>query len=79
MAVISLRLNQDEEKMINYLSNYYEQDKSSLIKYSLKELYEDIIDKQIIAEYEIKEKNGKAKFIDSTEIINMLQSQRNGT
>jgi len=79
MAVISLRLNQDEEKMINYLSNYYEQDKSSLIKYSLKELYEDIIDKQIIAEYEIKEKNGKSKFIDSTEIINMLQSQRNGT
>ena len=79
MAVISLRLNQDEEKMINYLSNYYEQDKSSLIKYSLKELYEDIIDKQIIAEYEIKEKNGKAEFIDSTEIINILQSQRNGT
>ena len=46
MAVISLRLNQNEEKMVNFLSNYYEQDKSSLIKYSLKELYEDIIDKQ---------------------------------
>jgi uncharacterized protein YeeX (DUF496 family) len=52
MAVISLRLNQKEEKMIDFLSDYYEQDRSSLIKYSLKELYEDIIDEQVINEYE---------------------------
>ena len=79
MAVISIRLNYDEEKMVNYLSDYYEQDKSSLIKYSLKELYEDIIDKQVITEYETKEKDGEVKFIDSIEIIKMLQNQRNGT
>jgi tRNA G46 methylase TrmB len=79
MAVISLRLNRNEESMVNFLSNYYEQDKSSLIKYSLKELYEDIIDKQIITEYEKKEKNGGIKFVDSNEIINTLQNQRNGT
>jgi hypothetical protein len=72
MAVISLRLNQPEEKMIDFLSNYYEQDKSSLIKYSLKELYEDIIDKRIISEYETMEKNEKINFIDSNEIINMI-------
>jgi hypothetical protein len=65
--------------MVDFLSNYYEQDKSSLIKYSLKELYEDIIDKQIITEYETKEKNGEVKFVDSNEIINMLQNQGNGT
>jgi len=59
MAVISLRLNQNEENMVKFLSKYYEQDKSSLIKYSLNELYEDIIDKGIITEYETKEKNGK--------------------
>ena len=73
MAVISLRLNRNEESMINFLSNYYEQDKSSLIKYSLKELYEDIIDKQVITDYETKEKNGETKFVDSNEIINMLK------
>jgi hypothetical protein len=65
--------------MVNFLSNYYEQDKSSLIKYSLKELYEDIIDKQIITEYETREKNGEMKFVDSNDIMNMLQNQRNGT
>jgi hypothetical protein len=70
MAVISLRLNRNEESMVDFLSNYYEQDKSSLIKYSLKELYEDIIDKQIITEYEAKEESSEVKFVDSNEILN---------
>ena len=79
MAVISLRLNKNEENMVNFLSDYYEQDKSSLIKYSLKELYEEIIDKQIIHEYEKKEKKGKVKFIDSDEIVKMLRNQKKNT
>jgi predicted DNA-binding protein len=69
MAVISLRLNQNEENMIKFLSEHFEQDKSSLIKYSLKELYEDIVDRQFINDFEKKEKNGKIKFINSNEII----------
>ena len=76
MALISLTLNQNEESMIDFLSEYYEQDKSSLIKYSIRELYEDITDKQAIAEYEAKEKNGGGKFIDSAEVLSMLQSQK---
>jgi len=78
MAIISLRLNRNEEDMVNFLTNYYEQDKSSLIKYSLKELYEDIIDKQIITEYETNEKSGEVKFIDSNDIKSMLQNKKNG-
>jgi len=77
MAVISLRLNKNEESMVNFLSNYYEQDKSSLIKYSLKELYEDIIDKKVITDYETREKKGETKFVDSNEIINMIKNQKN--
>jgi hypothetical protein len=79
MAIISLRLNQSEKNMVDFLSDYYEQDKSSLIKYSLKELYADIIDRQIIKEYEKKEKNGEINFIDSNEIMNMLENQTNGS
>ena len=74
MAIISLRLNKNEEEIVNFLSDYYEQDKSSLIKYSLKELYEDIIDKQIINEFETREKNEEIKFIDSKEIIKNIQN-----
>jgi hypothetical protein len=72
MAVISLRLNKNEENMVNFLSEYYEQDRSSLLKHSLKELYEDIIDKKVIGEYETREKNGEINFIDSNEIMNMI-------
>jgi hypothetical protein len=79
MAVVSLRLNKNEENMVNFLSDYYEQERSSLIKYSLKELYEDIIDRQIITEYEIEERNGNMNFIDSNEIIKMLESQKTST
>jgi len=77
MAVISLRLNQSEKNMVDFLSDYYEQDKSSLIKYSLKELYADIIDRQTINEYEKKEKNGAINFIDSNEIMHMIENQSN--
>jgi len=73
MALILLTLNQNEESMVDFLSEYYEQDKSSLIKYSIRELYEDIMDKQAVAEYETKEKNGGVKFIDSAEVLSMLQ------
>ena len=71
MAVISLRLNQNEEKMVNFLADYYEQDKSSLIKYSLKELYEDIIDKKVIDDFETKEKSGEISFVAPDEIIKL--------
>ena len=79
MAIISLRLNKNEEDMVNFLSDYFQFERSSLIKYSLKELYEDIIDKQIISEYEAKEKKGKIKFVDSEEIIKTIKNQRNVT
>jgi len=39
MAVISVRLNIEEEKIIDYLSSVYDEDKSTLIKHSLKEMY----------------------------------------
>jgi len=34
---------------------------------------EDIIDKEIINEFEAKEKKDEVKFIDSNEIINMIK------
>jgi len=69
MAVISIRLNSEEEKMISFLSDQYEKDKSSLIKFSLKEMYEDFIDKKVIDEFENKEKKRSVKYIKADEII----------
>ena len=72
MAVISVRLNTEEEKIIDYLSSVYDEDKSTLIKHSLKEMYEDIVDKKIIEDYEMKELKKKPRFISSEDIMKEL-------
>ena len=72
MAVISIRLNSEEEKMVSFLSNEYEKVKSSLIKYSLREMYEDFIDKKVIDDFEKKEKTKSILFINSEEILNQI-------
>jgi hypothetical protein len=72
MAVISVRLNTEEEKIIDYLSSVYDEDKSTLIKHSLKEMYEDIVDKKIVEDYEMKELKKKPRFISSGEIMKEL-------
>lgn len=55
MAVMSVRMNKEEEKIINYLSSYFEEEKSAIIKRSLQEMYEDIIDNKIIERFEKEE------------------------
>ncbi len=72
MAVISVRLNTEEEKMLDYLADYYEEDKSSLIKHSLKDLYEDIVDIKVIEAFESKEKKKKPEFASGSDIIEEL-------
>ncbi|MDR2577268.1 MAG: hypothetical protein LBC70_00450 [Chitinispirillales bacterium] len=68
MAVISLELTQAESDIVTFLTDYYERDEASLIKHSLKELYEDIIDKQIINEFERDEKVREVKFLTASQI-----------
>jgi len=72
MAVISVRLNAEEEKMVTFLSEEYDKDKSSLIKYSLKEMYDDYIDKEVIEKFEKKEKRNAPKFVSSEEILKLI-------
>jgi hypothetical protein len=72
MAVISIRLNKEEEKIMNYLATFYEEDKSTLIKHSIKDMYEDIIDNKVINEYEEKENKEKQIFISSEDILKEL-------
>lgn len=62
MGVTSVRFNTKEEKLLNFLKEYYNCDVSTLLKKSLWDLYEDIKDKDIVEEFEKKEKSGKVKF-----------------
>jgi predicted DNA-binding protein len=69
MAVISIRLNEEEEKKVQYLSSLYNEDKSTLIKHSINEMYEEIRDKQIIDNFENSENKKKPVFVSSEEIL----------
>ena len=69
MGVTSVRLNQKEEKLLKLLKNYYNCDASSLLKKSLYELYEDLKDKEIIENFEIKENNKKTHFVKFEDLM----------
>lgn len=69
MGVISVRLNKDEEKILKKLSDHFHEDKSTLIKKSLFELYENVLDLNEINKFETSEKRGKVSFSSAEEIL----------
>ena len=69
MAVTSIRLNENEERVLNYLKNQFHCDSSTLLKKSLFELYEDMKDKEIIESFEQKSNNKKPRFVTFDELM----------
>jgi len=69
MAVVSVRLNDEEEKILEYLAEYFHEDKSTLIKKSMYELYEDIQDIRFIENYISKAEKSDKKFITGDELL----------
>jgi len=69
MAVVSVRLNEEEEKILEYLTDYFHEDKSTLFKKSMFELYEDIQDIRFIESYINDSKKKGEKFITSDELL----------
>ncbi len=48
IAVVSIRLNKEEEKILAYLTEHLHEDKSAIFKKSIYELYEDVQDIRFI-------------------------------
>ncbi len=69
MAVVSVRLNDEEEKILEYLAEYFHEDKSTLIKKSMYELYEDIQDIRFIENYISKAEKSDKKFITGDALL----------
>lgn len=69
MGVISIRLNKDEEKILEKLSEHFHEDKSALVKKSLIELYENVLDLNEIKYFETKERKGKVSFSTYEDIL----------
>ena len=69
MAVVSVRFNSKEEKILKTLKNYYNCDSSNLIKKTLLDLYEEIKDREIIEQYEVREKTSNSRFLKIEDIL----------
>lgn len=69
MGVISIRLNKEEEKILKKLTEHFHEDKSALVKKSLAELYENVMDLDEIKKFEAKEKKGKTSFFTAEDIF----------
>lgn len=69
MGVISIRLNKGEEKILKKLSEHFHEEKSALVKKSLIELYENVMDFDEIKKFESREKKGKASFYTAEDIL----------
>ena len=51
------------------LSEHFYEDKSALVKKSLSELYENILDSDEIKKFEARERKGKASFFTAEDIL----------
>ena len=69
MGVISIRLNKDEEKILKKLSEHFHEDKSALVKKSLLELYENVLDLDEIKKFETRGKKRKSLLFTSEDIL----------
>ena len=69
MAVVSVRLNEEEEKILEYLTEYFHEEKSSLLKKSMYELYEDIQDIKFIENYIDESRKKNKKYITADDLL----------
>ncbi len=59
MAVTSIRFTGQEEKILNILTDYYHEDRSKILKQSLIEYYENLLDRKEIEDFEKKKKTSR--------------------
>jgi len=69
MGVISIRFNAREEKVLKKLTDHFNEDRSKLLKRSVMEMYEDLLDRKAISDFELKEKEGKARFVTAEQVL----------
>ena len=76
MAIVTLRLNDEEEKILELLVKYFDADKSKILKEAMWDKYEDLRDQEIIEEFEKKERAGKIKFESADDLIQAISQKK---
>jgi hypothetical protein len=73
MGIVTLRLNEEEEKALEILQKYFDEDKSKILKEAMWEKFEDLRDREVIEAYEKQASAGKIKFESADDLIRQIQ------
>lgn len=76
MAIVTLRLNEEEAKVLDLLVKYFDADKSKVLKEAMWDKYEDLRDQEIVEEFEKKDRSGKAKFESGDALIQAISQKK---
>src|SRR4051812_1023333 len=69
MAIVTLRMSEDEEKIVDMLVRYFDQDKSKILKDALWDKFEDLRDRELVEEFEARSAAGKVEFGSADAIL----------
>lgn len=69
MGVKSVRFNADEEQALAALTSALHMDTSEVIKKALWELYEDVQDRAVIEDFEVREDAGGTGFAPINDLL----------
>jgi len=70
MATKTVRLNDKYQIILEQLAKHYDCNTSTIIKKALQEMYEDMIDRELVEDFEKRRKEGKEeKYYTSEEML----------
>ena len=76
MAIVTLRLNSEEEKILRLLVKHLELDKSKILKEAMWDKFEELRDRELIEGYEKKSRAGKVKFESAAALLEVLEEPK---
>jgi len=71
-----LRLNNEEERILDLLVKYFDEDKSKILKEAMWDKFEDLRDREWIEKYEKKSRTGKIQFESADDLIGKIEAKR---
>lgn len=76
MAIITLRLTDQEEKVLELLVRHFNQDKSKVLKDALWDMFEDLRDRELIEDFEKRLRAGKVEFVSPDDFAIALEEKK---
>lgn len=76
MAIVTLRLNQEEEKILAMLVKYFDEDKSKILKEAMWDKFEELRDREIIDDFEKKSDAGKVQFESADDLVGKIEQKK---